>query len=853
VGSQQQRIAKVIACALIGSSLAAVRIAPAAAAAAPQGGTTGGRGIPGGSGTAASRGISGASAARGGPPLPGAGDAADAGRDLADFLRVAAVAGRDQAAADFLRRRLGRRLPVRSDALGNLTVTFGSGQPRRLVACPLGEPGFVVSRVDADGYLRLAAAAGDASPAGALWQQAHEGQLVWVAGSRGEVPGVVAARSIHLQPRGEPAAPPFTIADAYVDIGAEDAAQAAELGIRPLDPVALDRRPARLAGGLIAGPAARAKAACLAAAAAARRFRTAPGKGSVVFAWTTGDLSHGAGIDGLLRQRGPFSEVVFVGGGFGPRRQGGPESLEALPAPGSGPIAAGATAGGLPGVHVVPYAAPRLRPDETALDPARVVYLGLPAQYPGTAVETVAAADMERLSSALLSLLGSTAPARQRRPSTPTPPAGSSSSAPSPPSPAAASPAASSPAAAAPAATSPPVSSFSPPAASAPAATSPPVSSFSSSAASAPASTSPPVSSSSPPAASAPSPAARPLADSRRHGEIAALIGELVSRYGVSGDETAVRTAIAAQLPPWAHPVVDWAGNLAVTAGDPRAGSNPLLFMAHMDEIGFRVNAVLPDGRLSLQARGGLYPSLWEGQAALVHGRRGPVPAVFEPRPDWLTASHRNPAGDLTAFLGAGSAPAAAALGVQAGAGVTMPKALLRLGRHRLTARSLDDRAGAAVLLLALRRIDPSRLHHRLTFAWTTREEIGFLGAAALAHGRGAYRRVYPVDAFPTSDSPRESRRSGDIPLGHGAVLPAAAPAALLAAMRGLGRRHGIALQVALIPGGNDGVPFQAGDAAVLPLTWPCRYTHTPAEVSDLRDLEALVDLVAALATEERE
>lgn len=771
--------------------------------------------------TAAGRDTSLASVAYGGPGLPAASDAPDAGRDLSDFLRVVAVAGREQPAADFVRGRLGRELPVRSDALGNLTVTFGSGQPRRLFACPLGEPGFVVSRIQDDGYLRLAAA-GEAGPAGALWQQAHEGQLVWVAGSRGEVPGVVAARSIHLQPRDEPAAPPFTIADAYVDVGAEDAAQAAELGIRPLDSVALDRRPARLAGGLIAGPSARAKAACLAAADVARRFRAIPGKGSVVFAWTTGDLAQRAGIDGFLRQRGPFSEVVLLGAGFGRPIQDGRHKPEALPEPGSGPIGAGAPAAGLPGVRVVPYLAPRLRPDETALYPTRVDYLGVPARYHGTAVETIAAADIERLASALLSLLGSSAPAPQRRPSTPFPPAPRSASA--------FSPASTSPADSASSSAS--ISSSLPPGR--------------------PSSDSSFLSSPRVSVPSSPAPSTRALADSRRHGETAALIGELVARYGVSGDEAAVRTAIAAQLPPWAHPVVDWAGNLAVTAGDAHAGSEPLLFMAHMDEIGFRVSEVLPDGRLRLQTRGGLYRSLWEGQAALVHGRRGPVPAVFEPRPDWLTASRRSPAGDLTAFLGAGSAPEVAALGVQSGAAVTMPKALHRLGRHRLAARSLDDRAGAAVLLLALRRIDPSRLRHRITFAWTTREEIGFLGAAALAHGPGGYRRVYPVDAFPTSDSPRESRRSGYVPLGHGAVLPAAAPAALLAQMRDLGRRRGIALQVALIPGGNDGVPFQAGDAAVLPLSWPCRYTHTPAEVADLRDLEALVDLVAALAAEER-
>jgi putative aminopeptidase FrvX len=713
----------------------------------------------------------------------------DPGRELETFLRLAAVAGQERPAADFIRERLGRELPVRADALGNLTVTFGSGGPRRLIACPLGEPGFVVSRIEGDGYLRLGAA-GEDVPTGALWQQAHEGQIVQVTGARGDVPGVVAARSIHLHPRADPAAPPFTIADAFVDVGAENAAQAAALGIRPLDPVALDRRTARLPGDLLAGPSARVKAACLAEADAARRFRPAPGRGTVVFAWTASTLVRRSGLEQLLRERGPFSELVLLGWGFGwQRRPDGSELPVPLPPSGAGLLAAGSLAGRLPGTRAAPYLPPRLRPDEAAPAPWRIGYLGLPARYPGTPVETVAIADMRRLSAALLALLGSPAPARQEGPQQQPPP--SSPSAPSP-----------------------------------------------------------------QPSMQLSQPAARPTLplsqpppqDSPRHAETAALIGALVARYGVSGDEAGVRGAIAAQLPPWAHPVVDWAGNLSVTAGGPRSDPEPRLFMAHMDEIGFRVSQVLPDGRLRLQARGGLESSLWEGQAALVHGRRGPQPALFEPRPDWLTASRRLPAAGLTAWLGSGGPEDVAASGIAVGTTLTMPKALIRLGRDRLAARSLDDRAGAAVLLLALRRIDPAKLRHRVTWSWTVREEVGYLGAAALAHGRGGYRRVYPIDAFPTSDSPREPRGTAYAPLGHGAVLPAAAPRALLTRLLDLGRRQGIPLQLGSIAGGNDGVPFQAGDAEVVPLSWPLRYTHTPAELADLRDLEALADLVAALA-----
>ena len=47
--------------------------------------------------------------------------------------------------------------------------------------------------------------------------------------------------------------------------------------------------------------------------------------------------------------------------------------------------------------------------------------------------------------------------------------------------------------------------------------------------------------------------------------------------------------------------------------------------VAHMDEVGFQVTSLLDDGRLQVRRRGGLYPRLWEAQAALVHTATGTV------------------------------------------------------------------------------------------------------------------------------------------------------------------------------------------------------------------------------------
>ncbi|HEV7783726.1 MAG TPA: peptidase M42, partial [Thermoanaerobaculia bacterium] len=114
---------------------------------------------------------------------------------------------------------------------------------------------------------------------------------------------------------------------------------------------------------------------------------------------------------------------------------------------------------------------------------------------------------------------------------------------------------------------------------------------------------------------------------------------------------------------------------------------------------------------------------------------------------------------------------------------------------------------------------------------------------------------VHAVDTFVSADSPLESRRFADARLGAGAVLRAMdngylAPRELIDRFLGLATRHQIPVQVGFTGGATDGMAFLADGPAMLPFSWPGRYSHSPVEVADLRDLEALVDLIVAAATE---
>jgi putative aminopeptidase len=375
-------------------------------------------------------------------------------------------------------------------------------------------------------------------------------------------------------------------------------------------------------------------------------------------------------------------------------------------------------------------------------------------------------------------------------------------------------------------------------------------------------------------------PAAAPLRTAHADpalAEAATALTLLVERYGVSGHEWSVRRAVLEALPAWAREraVVDDIGDITVEAGPPGPAT---VFMAHLDEVGYVIEAIAADGTASLTAQGGTVASAWEGQTALVHFDPAGAPSTVTGQgqdldPRWkahsLTASapaplrgvfrireqaDRKDPGPLQAWFGLDAA-GLAARGVTVGMQVTSYKEGARLGRSRYVARSLDDRAGTTALVRAVNRIDPDQLTTRVIFAWSVHEEGGLRGANAMARRFGtATARIYSLDTFVSSDTPLESSHFAHAPLGQGPVLRAienssVSPDGERARVVRAAQAAGIPLQVGLTQGGTDGSAFTYWGAPNQGLSWPGRYSHSPGEVLDVRDLDNLVRLVVAVAS----
>jgi putative aminopeptidase FrvX len=653
-------------------------------------------------------------------------DGLESASALRDWIALDAPPGWEHVATDSIMRAMPG---WKRDALGNLILRKGSGSPRRVVACALDRPGFAVTEITDDGYLRLReAGAGRLHP---LWVQFHEGQRIRVLTRAGAVPGVVIVKSTHLQRR-VANAPPSTLDDLWVDVGAASRVEVQRLGIEMLNPVVRDFAGWSY-GEFVAGPLAGVRVGCAAVASAAQG---SVGKGETIFLLTTLRSFGHDGLEAALRSIGRVDEVTLVDSS-----------------------AADATSDSISQRRVEK---PAYLPESTGLN--SITVLSPRVRFAGTLVESINLSDAFKLLSAVATAAGVSNPSWTTVGATPT----------------------------------------------------------------------------------------VATATQNQLTTVASLLKTLADVPAVSGHERAVREAIIAALPAWARPLTrtDNEGNLILEVGPDR---DPLMFIAHQDEVGFEVTDIAPDGTVSLRTRGGLFQSLWEGQPALLHFDRAgaaPLRGVFVPRD---TATTKQPDA-LTAWFGIDAA-ALKQLGVTTGLSVTADKHATRLGSTCFTARALDDRAGSTALILAARRIQPSTLKRKVIFAWSVREETGLEGAIALAKQYGSsVKRVFSVDTFVSSDSPVETTRFAHAPLGRGAVIrgldnSAVAPPAEVDRILNIARMQSIPIQVGATNGGTDGSDFVRYGVLHVSLSWPGRYSHSPVEVLDLRDLQALHRLIYAIAS----
>lgn len=118
------------------------------------------------------------------------------------------------------------------DGLGSVIAVQGTSGPRIMVDAHMDELGGVIRRVTNDGYLTM-------QMLGGWLDQALVDQRWTIIGSKGPVHAVTGIRDIHIVPPDERTRV-YPREAIFLDVGAKNAAEVAQMGLGPGDPVAPD-------------------------------------------------------------------------------------------------------------------------------------------------------------------------------------------------------------------------------------------------------------------------------------------------------------------------------------------------------------------------------------------------------------------------------------------------------------------------------------------------------------------------------------------------------------------------------------------------------------------------------------
>ncbi|GAB4505284.1 MAG: M42 family metallopeptidase [Anaerolineales bacterium] len=321
------------------------------------------------------------------------------------------------------------------------------------------------------------------------------------------------------------------------------------------------------------------------------------------------------------------------------------------------------------------------------------------------------------------------------------------------------------------------------------------------------------------------------------------LIQKLTETFAPSGYEAAIRDVIRAEVTSLADEIkVDALGNLWAIKHASAPGGKKIMLSAHMDEIGLIATHVDKQGFVRFTTIGGVRPhTLYGGRVRFVNGSPGVIGG------ESLSSPHELHSFDKL-FIDVG-ATSDKDCPVKVGDVAAFERPFVDL-RQRLTAKSMDDRIGVAVLIETLRALVTTP--HEVYFIFSVQEEVGLRGATTAAFGVDPDIGI-AVDVTGSGDTPKGMKMA--VALGDGPAIKIKdggmlADARVVAWMIATAKKHNLPYQREVLLGGTtDAKTIQTARSGVPAgcVSIPCRYVHSPSEMVDYADVQNAVRLLTAM------
>ncbi len=336
------------------------------------------------------------------------------------------------------------------------------------------------------------------------------------------------------------------------------------------------------------------------------------------------------------------------------------------------------------------------------------------------------------------------------------------------------------------------------------------------------------------------------------------LLDLLLQSPSPSGHEMPVATEFCKFIEKYVDEVqVDSMGN--VIAHKKNIGAEKLLLISHADEVGFMVTYIDNRGYLYFQPIGGIDVNLLPGLQVEIQDVRGKVMGVVGKKPKHLIkkddGNQQLRFEDLWIDIGVKDKIDAEKY-VHIGDYITYKPSITKMPNNLLTSKSLDDKAGLAVIAEVAMFLNAHATKYDLYFVASTQEELGTRGATIVAN-RILPDKCIAIDVTHANDYPHITPfRSGEIKLGNGAVI-AVGPninGHMANALENIAKQYNFAYQIEAIstPTGTDARQVQISGTGVSTalVSIPCRYMHSPIEIVSLDDIDSAANIITKYCLE---
>lgn len=331
-------------------------------------------------------------------------------------------------------------------------------------------------------------------------------------------------------------------------------------------------------------------------------------------------------------------------------------------------------------------------------------------------------------------------------------------------------------------------------------------------------------------------------------------IKELTELQGTSGFENDIRSYMASHMEPFVDEIqYDGLGGVFGLRHNADQEAPRIMVAAHMDEVGFMLTQIQPNGLFKVNPLGGWNPYVVSAQRFTLKTAEGDYPVITASVPPHLLRGGSGQSNlsvtDILFDAGFESKEEAESYGVRPGDTIVPDvKTIYTANKKNIISKAWDNRYGNVAILEALEALQDVQLQHTLIAGSDVQEEVGLRGA------RGAVHKFQPdlffaVDCSPADDTVTKNGTFGH--LGEGTLIRILDPGMIMLKnirdfILDTAETHNIPYQYYVSKGGTDATAAHTSLNGI-PSTVigvPGRYIHTHQTMFSIKDYEAAREML---------